>query len=576
MGLKRNTQTITPKSFRETQQPPGWFELSGIVGLGLLVLALLTPHVFDWLNPPTGDEPFYLTTAITILRDHSLDESDSYLTYRFWEFAPTCEEMAKPHWGDVGPKALYSVPGVYAPGLRACPNTPSGFEYLPPHQSKETIRPGNYTKHGLGLSFLIIPAYALAGRLGVMFFINLLAALVGVNCWLLAWEMTGRRGVAWLTWGAMLFTSPLLPFAFLIFPATPAALAVVYSWRRLRLVARARLEGLERNKPLFVEVNGPVRALLVGLCIGILPWLHSVYLSIAIPLFLYFVFGGRMRYWREWLPGWSPVPVALFLLPLILLNGLLMAFYLWLYGSPLPNTQDHAGFAPLSYLWNGLLGLLFDQKYGLLVYSPIYLLAFAGLVLLGWSRGDQVLTRRRRSDLIWLGVAVVPNYLVMSSYNQWWGEWGPPARYLVPLVPVLAAPLAVTLAEGRNWFSRIFLGLALLWSGIISVAWMYNPHLMYHWQDNNPAKLLTWLEDNVALFKGVNLAAWFPSYVTNLTANGSGPNYPAIILWIAAAWLIAALVVFLALRKPETVETEEIFVTGGVSNARRLDSPDYP
>lgn len=279
-----------------------------------------------------------------------------------------------------------------------------------------------------------------------------------------------------------------------------------------------------------------------------------------------------MRNWRQVLPGWSPVPVALLLLPVILLGGLFVAYYQYLYGSPLPNTQDHAGFAPLSYLWNGVLGLLFDQKYGLLIYAPAYLLAFTGLVLLGWSTGDPALTRRRRSDLIWLGVALLPNYLVMSDYNQWWGEWGPPARYIVPLVPVLAAPLAITLAESRTLFTRIFFGLALLWSAVISMVWMYNPHLMFHWQDKNPAKMLTWLEDNVGVFKDVNLAGWFPSYVTNLEVNGTEPNYPAIIIWIGAALFIGIMVVFLTLRKKNLYNR----TTGGVINAAQVNSSDYP
>lgn len=572
MLLARVKEKVSPGLAENTK--PRWFELGGVLVLGWLVLALFTPHVAEWLNPPTGDEPFYLMTATSLIKDSDLNESNNYVDYQFWEFAPTCEEMAKPHWGDVGPKALNSVPGVFAPGLRGgCPNTPEGFEYLPPHFSKDTLRPGSYTKHGIGLSVLIAPVYALGGRVLVMLFINFLAALIGLNCWLLAWEMTGRRGVAWWTWGAMLFISPLLPFAFLIFPAIPAALMVIYSWRRLRLVAQARLVAQEKGEE-AVEMNGMGRALLIGACLGALPWLHSVFLSISIPLFLYFLFGGRMRNWREILPGWSPLPVAMLLLPIIWLGGLFLAFYIYLYGSPLPNTQDHAGFAPLSYLWNGTLGLLFDQKYGLLIYAPAYLLAFTGLVLLGWRMSDHARTRSRRSDLIWLGVAMLPNYLVMSDYNQWWGEWGPPARYLVPLVPLLAAPLAITLAESRTLFTRIFFGLALLWSAVISVAWMYNPHLMFHWQDNNPAKMLTWLEDNIELFKGVNLAGWFPSYVTSLAANGPEPNYPAIVSWIGAALFIGIMVVFLTLRQ-QTLHNKRI-ITGGMINVAKADSPDYP
>ncbi|NWJ97259.1 MAG: hypothetical protein HXX20_15855 [Chloroflexi bacterium] len=544
-------------------KPPRWFELIGVLVSGLLVLLLLTPHVVEWLNPPTGDEPFYLVTAISLIKDHDLEEFNNYYNYDFWDFAPTCEEMAKAPWGYIGSglidsETVRSIAGIYAPGLRNCRNTPPGLTELLPHYSKNTVREGIYTKHGIGLSVLIVPAYALGGRIGVVIFLNFLAALVGLNCWLLAWEMTGKRKIAWLVWAAMLFTSPLLPFAFLIFPALPAALLVIYSWRRLRLVAQARLL-VQEKYGVVAKVNGWGRALLIGLCLGFLPWLHSVFLSISLPLFLYFLLGGRVRYWRVLLPGWSAVTTALLLLPIIILGGLFLAYYIYLYGTPFPNTQDHAGFAPLYYIWLGIFGFFFDQKYGLLIYAPGYLLAFVGLILLSWRSARRGQTNRRRSDLIWLGLVIIPNFLVMSSYNQWWGEWGSPARYLVPLVPLLAAPLAVVLAEAPQLFTRLFFGLSLLWSVTISVAWMLNPHLMFHWQDQNPAKLLTWLQLNLPFFKDVKLAGWFPSYVTNLKANGGQPTILAGIVWLSAAGIIVALASFLALRKHPKREEIEIW-----------------
>ncbi len=546
MLLERGKQTVNRLGPSSTSYSARWLEPGYVLILGLLALLLLTPHVKEWLNPPTGDEPFYLMTTISLIRYQTLDEFENYDRQLYQEFAPTCEEMAKPHWGDVGPKATNSVPGLFAPGLRKCSNTPAGFTELPPHFSKNVLPIGNYTKHGLGLSFLIAPAYAFGGRTLVICFLNLLTALLALNCWFLAREMTGRRAIAWAVWASMLFTSPILAFSFLIFPAIPAALITLYCYRRFRLVALSRLAARAKNSPV-VAVNGPFRALLLGSCLGALPWLHSVYLSLSIPLFLYFLFGGRLRRWRQVPNGWNAVAVACLLVPIIILGGLFMYYYIWLYGSPLPNTQDHAGFAPYYLIWLGLLGFFFDQKYGLLIYGPAYLLALVGCVLLYFRTGNPVHTNLRRSDLLWLGICILPNFLVMSSYNQWWGEWGPPARYLVPLVPLLAGPLAIALNEGRNWFVRVFLALSLIWSGAISIAWMINPHLMFHWQDNNPAKLLTWLQDN--LLGGVHLASWFPSYVTFLDINNGDPAILPGLVWAVVAILLAIFATVITLRQ---------------------------
>ena len=52
---------------------------SGCVFLvSFLVLALFTPRVTTYLDPTTGDEPFYLMTAISILKDGDLNECNNY------------------------------------------------------------------------------------------------------------------------------------------------------------------------------------------------------------------------------------------------------------------------------------------------------------------------------------------------------------------------------------------------------------------------------------------------------------------------------------------------------------------
>src|ERR1700709_2394207 len=110
----------------------------GIVGL---VLLALLPNILDKLNPVTGDEPFYLMTAISLIHDHDLDETNNYDQKDYWQFAPTCLQMSKPHWGLVGEKPIFNVSGVFAPGLRDDCGSDFGLplknaSFLPPHFSK--------------------------------------------------------------------------------------------------------------------------------------------------------------------------------------------------------------------------------------------------------------------------------------------------------------------------------------------------------------------------------------------------------------------------------------------------------
>jgi hypothetical protein len=545
------------------EKPVRWWEVWLVGLLAWLVLLALIPHILDRLNPPTGDEPFYLTTTISLLYDHDLDETNNYKNRDYWSFAATCEQMSQPNWGNIGDPPVYNVSGVMAPGLRGnCRGLqlPEGIDILLPHGTKNHIPPGTYTKHGLGLSFLIAPAYALGGRPMVVVFLTMLTALLGVNLWLLAFETTGQRRVAWICWVILLFSSPILCYAFLIFPATPAALLVVYSWRRLRLAARAQQQGYADWQP-----NGPVHALLIGICLGILPWLHSLYLSLTFVLFGYWLWGGRnlggrwwaqrqgrsqeRLSWRDWWPtGWSRVTTAFFFAPLLILGGLFVTYYMWLYGSPLPNTQDHAGFASPLEIPLGLLGLLFDQKYGLLIYGPFYLVALTGLALMWRKTPDEEENAARRSDLFWIAAVSVPYLLVIGDYKQWWGEWCPPARYLMPVLPLLTVPLSLAWCELRKgWLFKVFCGLAAIWTAGVAVLFMYNPHLMFNWQTNRPTISLLWLEYNVDWLAKAGLGRWLPSYVTDLEINGKQPNWLAAIIWV----LVALLVGYLLVRTPK-------------------------
>jgi hypothetical protein len=76
----------------------------------------------------------------------------------------------------------------------------------------------------------------------------------------------------------------------------------------------------------------------------------------------------------------------------------------------------------------GSLGLLFDRERGLFSYAPIYLLAPACFALT-WR------TSR------WLLAPVLALYLPMTVYVDWAAGFSPAARYLVPLMPLLALPV---------------------------------------------------------------------------------------------------------------------------------------
>jgi hypothetical protein len=151
-------------------------------------------------------------------------------------------------------------------------------------------------------------------------------------------------------------------------------------------------------------------------------------LLIALPVALYAAIVVRRRAPTLLEQGRAAVAWTLPLLAALALN----LGYDWLrYGNPLSGGYaETPGFS--TPLLTGLIGLLVSPGAGLLVYTPVLILAPLGYL------------RFLRS---WRGEAILVAVLAMSRilfFARWWDfdghSWGP--RFLVPLLPLLLIPLA--------------------------------------------------------------------------------------------------------------------------------------
>jgi hypothetical protein len=468
--------------------------IAAAVALAFLALIVaLMGHVLTRLDPVTGDEPFYLVTAGSILYDSDIDETNNWLARDVDAWLP---------------------PEPLPDGWRGWPLPARGF---PPHASA-TIRDGLYSKHGLGVPVLIVGPMALGGRAGVVLLYGAIGALIAANCYLLARALAASPLVSLAVAGVIALTNPILSYSFLIFPELPAALCTVYAFRRLLMPTNTWLQGLG-----------------VGMAIAAVPWLHARLAPIAVALvvmLLVRVGQGKLR-----------VPLLLTLAPPALSAAGLVAYYWYFYGRPWPNTQDHAGMTASLVGWSaGLIGLLLDQQWGLLMVAPIYVLVGAGVVALARTRPDV---------LLWWSAAILPYYALVGAYNQWWGEWCPPARYLAPVVPLAAAPLAALWAQDRTRITTVLVTVLAVPSLAIMALFMINPRLMY----NHPigqSQVLAALarrdltDPPVPLLDDLTPA--FPSFVV---AGAAGAD--SVRLW----WIVGlvALVVLTTLATWEAVGT---------------------
>ena len=59
-----------------------------VFAIAFVVFAACVPRVTTRLDPVTGDEPFYLMTAYSMLHDHDIDETNNFANHDWLRFYP--------------------------------------------------------------------------------------------------------------------------------------------------------------------------------------------------------------------------------------------------------------------------------------------------------------------------------------------------------------------------------------------------------------------------------------------------------------------------------------------------------
>jgi len=356
-----------------------------VPALIILVIWSLTTH---GKFSDSGDEPHYLMIAESLVADRDFDLENNYTNGSGrWFGADTLE--AGPH------------------GRRA----PNG-----------EVR----SWHDVGLPVLISPVYAVATRLaahvpestlarfrqtrGLFAYSIISFSLICLTAWAASMLLSGLRRVtseriAIAVVLALVFSPPVMGHAFLVFPETPAfAVVCLVVW----------LVCLREDELTIGKVLAVVAA------VGLMPWLHRKFSFLSLGLLWLIV----VRHWT-WIRARKPGEwIALGALGLAT-HG---ALHLWTaieWGTVGGAYATDGNPLSLANVPRGSLGLLFDRERGLVSYAPIFLIVPACWALTWRS------TRR----------AAVPAallFLPMAAFVVWGAGFSPPARYLVPILPLAA------------------------------------------------------------------------------------------------------------------------------------------
>ena len=273
-----------------------------------------------------------------------------------------------------------------------------------------------YSIHAPGLAALMLPGYAVAGSRGAVATVCLVAAIAAAAIFEAAF-LLGGAFVAWATWASVCLSVPFVPHAWALYPEMvgAAASALVVLW------------SLRGGTPSVLAWFGR------GVLLATLPWMHTKFAVLLAVLTLWLLVELRGRI-RESIALVAPIAVS---------GVLWLAFFYVVYGTIDPQAPyggHTAQFVRSANIPRSMLGLLIDQKFGLFIYAPIYLAAVAG----AWF----LLRDRERRRFAWFAVLGTFLYSLSSGREyMWWGGSSAPARYLVPILPLLAPLVAVAFAR---------------------------------------------------------------------------------------------------------------------------------
>lgn len=464
---------------------------------GVFTLWQVAPSV------PGGDEPHYLVITQSLLKDGDIRIENNHRQRDYRAY----------------------VAGELAPDFR--------------------VRGQNgeiYSIHAPGVSALVAPAFAIGGYRAVVFWLLVLSAAGSALTWHLAWLVSQREDAAWFGWAAVTLSVTWMFHSFTVYPDGPGGvLALTGVWALLR----AEREATSTRESI-------VPWLLHGAALAALPWMHTRFAAIA------GLMGALVLLRMSRVPNAAGKAVAFLSIPVVSAFGWL-GYFVRIYGTPNPAAPYGGERNSIAFIPDGLAGLFFDQRFGLLPYAPVLLCAAAGI-------GVMVFRPRLRHYAFELLFVLVPYLLIVTYVAMWWGGRSAPARFLVPVLPWMAIPAAVAWTAMSTRGARTLALAALAFTAFASASLImvgdgrlaYNTRLEYaywlEWLNGNldlGRALPAWFrEDKAPLFRGIGIWAVSAAVgyvaVRSLTRAGALPNrgaFAAAAACVAAACAMVAMAV---------------------------------
>ena len=428
----------------------------------------------------TGDGPYYLLITHSLVYDHDFDLKNNFDKRDY--------------------KNFYWVRNLDKP------------PYMENFHGEEVI-PHYCTLY----PFILIPGYVVGGRLGAVMTNVLFATMLLVNLFIVAFMLTRSVFSSFVASWLVTLSSPIFFHVSQLFPEMVGASITMWIVKEIFLLNYRGQHGCVRS-----------RAFEVVLLLVLLSLVRDRFLAVAVVLFLLFLlsFGSvRHKFVVLLLVGGSAV--TLLFVGHYIAGGASYWNYMGKSFKFLGSLKMFFSHYYYRLLEHNILGMIFDQELGLLVFSPFYIFSFIGFVFM---------FRKHKKALVLVAMLLIWNVIVLTvaKGSNWFGGWAAPLRYMVCVIPVLGVPLAFAIKRLKGYFFNTLLTVFVGWSIFVSIFMTFNPYYMYgKWNGTNN---LLWL---IKKYVHVNFARFLPSSFI------LGDFYKLSYEWIAVI-LTVLLIVYLA------------------------------
>ena len=359
------------------------FLLIGLVTLGVSLLAIDARSTYG--ARVSSDEPQYLITALSLWEDFDLNVSDEIAERRYEPFHEITINQQTIALNDSG-------------------------QELSPHDPL--------------LPLILMVPYGIAGWVGAKVMLSFIIALcAALTLHVAVSRFAASAGPATWIIGVFFTSAPLTSYGTHIFPAGPAALALMAA---------------------FWAVTHPSRAkrwdVIAVLALIALPWLSVKYVPHAAVIALGLVWKHRSA--GERLALISAAFVVASITYLLLHQGIYGGWTVYSTGDHFVEGSefDVVGRRPrLLQRSRRLIGLLIDTQFGIGAWTPSFLAMPAALTALGRVRRD--FPSMLAAGVILMGW-IVATWVALTMHGWWW-----PGRQITPVLPFVVIAIALWVGD---------------------------------------------------------------------------------------------------------------------------------